>query len=129
MNFVPARLIEENGRVWLQGRGFKLWVPPERVTPEVRSYVGKEVVFGIRPEDLRTLDTVREAPEGRTFQGRVKVREALGDELIVYADVAGDEIVAKLDPRLPISPGQDLTFVALMEHMHLFDRETEKAII
>jgi multiple sugar transport system ATP-binding protein len=59
----------------------------------------------------------------------VKVREALGDELIVYADVAGDEIVAKLDPRLPISPGQDLTFVALMEHMHLFDRETEKAII
>jgi multiple sugar transport system ATP-binding protein len=129
MNFVPARLVGEGGKVWLVGRGFKLWVPLEKVTPEVGAYIGKEVVFGIRPEDIRTLDTMREPLEGRTFQGRVKVREALGDELIVYADVAGDEIVAKLDPRLPISPGQEITFVALMEHMHLFDRETEKALM
>lgn len=129
MNFVSARLVEADGRVWLQGRGFNLWVPPEKVTPGVRSYIGREVVFGIRPEDIRTLDTVREPLPGRTFPGRVKVREALGDELIVYADIAGDEIVAKLDPRLSISPGQEVTFVAMLEHMHLFDRDTEKAVI
>jgi multiple sugar transport system ATP-binding protein len=129
MNFLFVRLIEEGGRVWLQGRGFKLWVPPEKVSPELRAYLGKDLVFGLRPEDIRTLDTVRQAPEGRAFVGRVKVREALGDELIVYADVAGDEIVAKLDPRLAISPGQEVTFVALLEHMHLFDRETEKALL
>ncbi len=129
MNFIPARLVEENGRVILQGRGFKLWMPAERATTEVRAYLGREVVFGLRPEDIRTVDTVREPPEGRTFLGRVKVREALGDELIVYADVAGDEIIAKLDPRLPIEPGQEITFVAMLEHMHLFDRDTEKAIV
>lgn len=129
MNFIPARLVAEGGRSWLLGRGFKLWVPPEKERPELSQYVGKEVVFGIRPEDIRTLDSVREPPEGRTFQGRVKVREALGDELIVYADIAGDEVVAKLDPRLSISPGQEVTFVALMEHIHLFDRDTEKAIV
>lgn len=129
MNFIPVRLVEENGYVVLQGRGFKLVVPPERATEGVRSYIGREVVFGLRPEDIRTLDTVREPPKGRTFQGRVKVRETLGDELIVYADVAGDVIVAKLDPRLHIEPGQEVTFVAMFEHMHLFDRDTEKAIL
>ncbi len=129
MNFIPARVVEGDGRVWLEGRGFKLALPPEQATPEVRRYNGQEVVFGLRPEDIRTLDTVREPPEGRTFPGRVKVREALGDELIVYADIAGDEIVAKLDPRLTLEPGQEVTFVAMLEHMHLFDRDTEKAIL
>ncbi len=129
MNFLNARVVDEGGQVYIQGQGFKLHVPPDRATPEVRSYVGKEVVFGLRPEDIRTLDTVREPDPGRTFPAKIRVREPLGDELIVYADCAGQEIVAKLDPHLRVEPGQEVTFVAAMERMHLFDKETEKAIV
>jgi len=59
----------------------------------------------------------------------VRVREPLGDELIVYADCAGDEVIAKLDPHLHIEPGQEITLIASMERMHLFDPETEAAIV
>jgi len=91
--------------------------------------VGREVVFGIRPEDLRTPEMVREDRTEASFPGKVRVREPLGDELIVYADCAGDEVIAKLDPHLHIDPGQEITLIAAMERMHLFDPETESAII
>ncbi|MCR4392353.1 MAG: sn-glycerol-3-phosphate ABC transporter ATP-binding protein UgpC [Candidatus Acetothermia bacterium] len=128
MNFLEARLVEENGRLYVQGKGFKLLVPEDRATDAVRGYVGKDVVFGLRPEDIRTPEMVREQQPGRAFVGRVRVREPLGDELIVYADCAEDEVVAKLDPHLAIQPGQDVTFLAAMERMHLFDKETEQAV-
>ncbi len=129
MNFLDARITSEDGRLYLQGKGFKLLVPEARATPAVRAYVGKEVVFGIRPEDIRTPEMVRAETAGRAFAARVRVREPLGDELIVYADCAGDEIVAKLDPHLSIQPGQDLTLIAMTERLHIFDRETEQAVV
>jgi len=128
MNFLEARLISEDGRLYVQGKGFKLLVPEERASDGLRASVGRDVVFGIRPEDIRTPEMVHGETAGRTFSGKVRVREPLGDEQIIYADVAGDEIVAKLDPRLEIEPGQDLTFVAMMERLHIFDKETERAI-
>jgi len=129
MNFLDARLVSGDGRLYLQGKGFKLLVPPERATDSVRAYAGKDVVFGLRPEDIRTPEMVRGELGGRTFTGKVRVREPLGDELIVYADCAGDEIVAKLDPHLSIAPGQEVTFVAMMERLHIFDKETEQAVL
>ncbi|QAA75852.1 MAG: Maltodextrin ABC transporter, ATP-binding protein MsmX [Candidatus Bipolaricaulis sibiricus] len=129
MNFLDARLVSESGRLYVQGKGFKLLVPEERASDALRGQVGKEVVFGLRPEDIRTPEMVREEKAGRSFKGRVRVREPLGDELIVYADCAGDEIVAKLDPHLSIQPGQDVTFVAMMERFHIFDKETEQAVV
>jgi len=129
MNFLDARLVAESGQIYVQGKGFKLLVPKERATPGLRENVGKDVVFGLRPEDVRTREMIREEKPGRAFPGRVRVREPLGDELIVYADCAGDEIVAKLDPHLPIQPGQDVTFVAMMERLHIFDKETEQAVV
>jgi len=125
MNFLDARMVEEDGKVYVQGKGFKLLVPQDKLTDEVRAFVGREVVFGIRPEDLRTPEMVREDRTEASFPGRVRVREPLGDELIVYADCAGDEVIAKLDPHL----GQEITLIAAMERMHLFDPETEQAII
>jgi len=129
MNFLKARLAEEDGKFYVQGQGFKLLIPADKVTDQLKSFVGREVIFGIRPEDLRTPEMVREERPEVSFPGKVRVREALGDELIVYANCAGEEVVAKLDPRLRIDPGQEITLVADMDRMHLFDPETEAAIV
>ncbi|MEW6217160.1 MAG: sn-glycerol-3-phosphate ABC transporter ATP-binding protein UgpC [Candidatus Bipolaricaulota bacterium] len=129
MNFLDARLVSENGRLHVQGKGFNLVVPEDRASAELRSYAGRDVVFGLRPEDVRTPEMVREERPGHVFTSKVRVREPLGDELIVYADCAGDEIVAKLDPHLSIQPRQEVTFVAMMERLHIFDKETEQAVV
>ncbi len=129
MNFLRARVTESDGKLYVENPGLKLLIPEEKATPEVRSYLGREVVFGIRPEDIRTTEMVPEPAPETTFTARVRVRELLGDELIVYADCADQEIIAKLDPHVHVNVGDEVTFVAMMEHMHLFDPETEKAII
>ena len=129
MNFLRARLVESDGKVFVEGPGFKLLIPADKITEQVRSYLGKDVIFGIRPEDLRTPEMVREAAPEASFTARIKVREALGDELIVYADCSGQEIIAKLDPYVKINVGEETTFIAMMERMHLFDPESEAAII
>ncbi len=129
MNFLDAQVVGEDGKFYVQGKGFKLLIPNEKATDAVKDYAGKEVVFGIRPEDIRAPEMMREPREEMQFPGRVRVREPLGDEQIVYADISGDDIVAKLDPHLPISHGQDITLEAVTERMHLFDKESEEAIV
>ncbi len=128
MNFLDATIVQEDGSLYVQGKGFKLAIPEEKVTDEVKAYVGKEVVMGIRPEDVRTPEMMHEPREEMQFPGRVRVREPLGDEQIVYADCAGDDVVAKLDPHLPIEHGQNITLEAVTERMHLFDKENEDTI-
>ncbi len=128
MNFMDVKVVQDDGRLYVQGKGFKLAFPEEKITDEVKAYAGKDVIMGIRPEDIRTPEMIREPREEMQFPARVRVREPLGDEQIVYADCAGDEMVAKLDPHLPISHGQDITLEAVTERMHLFDRENEQAI-
>lgn len=129
MNFLNVRLISEDGRLYVKGKGFKLLLPPNFATSEVRAFLDKEVIFGIRPEDLRTPEMVQTSQEESSFPAKVRVREPLGDELIIYADCAGDEVVAKLDPHLVVQPGQEITLIAVMERAHLFDPETEKALV
>src|SRR6056297_684836 len=55
MNFMDAKIDEEDGKYYIDGDGsFRIIIPENRMEkfPEINNYVGKEVVFGIRPEDL-----------------------------------------------------------------------------
>jgi multiple sugar transport system ATP-binding protein len=52
--------------------------------PALRSYAGREVVVGIRPEDLEDPSLVRAEANGATLRGRIELREALGSEVLVY---------------------------------------------
>ncbi|MGC9530385.1 MAG: ABC transporter ATP-binding protein [Candidatus Bipolaricaulaceae bacterium] len=129
MNFLEAKLEGEDGAVFIKGKGFKLRMPEDKVTDAVRNQVGREVVFGIRPEDLRSQDMVHDQGPDTSMSVKIRVREALGDEMVVYADCADEEVVAKLDPHTRLEPGQEFTLVAVLDLMHLFDPETEQAII
>ena len=52
MNFVTATLSKENGSVYASFGDNKIMIPNGKVTPELEGYIGKEVIVGIRPEDI-----------------------------------------------------------------------------
>ncbi|MFQ6034006.1 MAG: ABC transporter ATP-binding protein [Candidatus Bipolaricaulia bacterium] len=134
MNFLPAKLVSEEGRLYLvnadgtPGEHFKLQVPQEKA-PALEGHLGKEVIFGIRPENLKTAEMVPDYDPGAVLGARVRVREPLGDELIILAKNGEQELVARLDPRVKVEINQTVKLIAEMEFMHLFDRETEETII
>ena len=63
--------------------GYRLAVPDDvfGVRPELTGYEGKEVVVGIRPEDMEDASLVPDAPADRRISSSVLTREALGADV------------------------------------------------
>jgi len=127
MNFLNARLAEDHGSCFAEGRGFKIELPPDK-TSQLAGHMGREVILGIRPEHLEAEAVVGDGRPERRITITVRVVEPLGSELIVHGELAGSELVAKLDPLLEVSPGQQLNLIVNSENAHLFDRESERSL-
>jgi multiple sugar transport system ATP-binding protein len=81
---------------------------------------GREVDFGIRPEDI-----VADAREGYApMAGKVVVVEPLGAETLVTFSVAGGELIARMPPDVRYAPGDATTVHLDMSKCHLFDRQS-----
>jgi multiple sugar transport system ATP-binding protein len=91
--------------------------------------IGKEIVMGIRPEDLEDSAFVKSARPGNTLTANVEVTEPMGSEIYTYISINGVLITARVNPRSKVTDGKDITFYVDLEKIHLFDKETEQAYI
>ncbi len=129
MNFFEAKLDRGNGGLVVDLGSFQLPVPAAN-NDVISSHVGKPIYFGIRPEDIHDADYVpRGVDESAKMQARVNVLEPLGSEVYAYVENGGKEMVARLDPRTTARVGQPVGITVDMSKMHIFDRETEKALV
>ena len=131
MNFIHGKLEEKGVFVSSQGN-YKLTLPKGKVeTAEKAGYVGKEIILGIRPEDIydeRTELMFETWPNG-VINIKVEMSELLGAETNVYTNVDGDAIIGAVASRDDLVVGQDLKLVLDLNHVHLFDVDTEDAIL
>jgi multiple sugar transport system ATP-binding protein len=93
-----------------------------------QGYVGKEVILGIRPEDIHDEPLFIEASPNTKITAHVEVAELLGAESMIYSNINGQEFVARIDARTEIKPGHQLDLALDMNKAHFFDIETEKRI-
>lgn len=128
MNFISAKLVSEGGKVWVVKEDMKLLVPEDKVK-RLEHLVGKETTFGIRPEDIYDKMYAVAPKDEFTVKGNVDVVEPLGSETLIHANIHGDEIVAKVDPKSRASAGDKMDLVFDMSMMHLFDPETEENVL
>jgi multiple sugar transport system ATP-binding protein len=63
--------------------------------PRLREYVGRNVVLGIRPEDLEDAALVADTPEDRRLRGRVILSEALGSEVDVHMEIDAPPVLTE----------------------------------
>ena len=95
---------------------------------KANGYEGKEVVFGIRPEDIHDEPIVVDTYEEARFTALIEVSELLGHESILYTTIAGQNIVAKIDARTDVKMGHNLELALDMNKCHFFDKDLETAI-
>jgi multiple sugar transport system ATP-binding protein len=127
MNFFSANLVREDGKLYVDGGSFKVEIPENRVNTYL-PYVGKPVIFGIRPEDVHNPQY---APPGNTTQpvnAVIDVTELMGNEITVYLKSGDHNFVARVDPRARYHIDDQVEMVFNMDNMHIFDKETERAI-
>jgi multiple sugar transport system ATP-binding protein len=113
MNFVPVTM--QNGAARASGFEVQLHKP-----------VGAEKgTLGFRPEAL----TDRVVEGGPTVDMKVEVVERLGSDQFLYGQVGGDTITARVDPRMKIQSGGQARLGLDVRSLHLFDAETEQALL
>jgi multiple sugar transport system ATP-binding protein len=123
MNFFNVRVAGSPEEMFLEGPFFRLPVPRDRVSGLV-AHLGKEIIFGIRPEDLHDPEVLPD-PAGAVIRARVEVTELLGNEVFLHLRVGDRPFLARVTPRTRASPGQDVAVALDMARMHTFDSRTE----
>jgi multiple sugar transport system ATP-binding protein len=127
MNFVKSRLKKSDGKLVVDSGAFTVDVPADRMGV-FSSYVDKDIIMGIRPENIHDPHFVPSGIFTQTVEGRVELTELMGNEIFLYISCGEHNLVARVDPRTAVRMGDRTQVVFNMNNMHLFDPQTEKSI-
>ncbi|MCR5587150.1 MAG: sn-glycerol-3-phosphate ABC transporter ATP-binding protein UgpC [Lachnospiraceae bacterium] len=129
MNFLDAQVVNDGGDVKLVFGSYAVTLPEYKAEKLVEGgYVGKEVVLGIRPEDIKDEEIYVNTGEDNVIQGTVRVYEMLGAEVFLYFSVEGHDITVRVNPRTTARPGDTVPIALDTSKIHVFDKETERTI-
>jgi multiple sugar transport system ATP-binding protein len=124
MNFLNVKVLEEGGSVVIDEGSFKL-KPIDEHQKLLKKYVGKTIVFGIRPEDLVYIET----PVANNIPAKVTVVEPLGAEIHLFAATPSQSMVARVPPHHMFRMGDSVNFTPELNKARYFDPETELSIL
>jgi multiple sugar transport system ATP-binding protein len=128
MNFIPCRLIDANGLTVQLDQAISFPVPQDRAE-RYRPYLGKELLFGLRPEHMTEPRGYGNGHgRGQEFTVTADVVEPMGMETMVFFEINGSEVCARVDPSCEARPGEPVKLAADLSKMHLIDPQTDAVL-
>jgi multiple sugar transport system ATP-binding protein len=120
MNLLEATLEAENGGLAVKAGDQRITLDDETLKdrPALKAYEGRQVVLGIRPEDLEDAALEQVAPSDKRMRARVELREALGSEILVHFTVEAKPAVTEDVRELARDVGDESTVEARAEETH-----------
>jgi multiple sugar transport system ATP-binding protein len=155
MNLFKARLSGAAEAPVLELGSQSVTLDPECVArhPHLSNYLGRDIVAGIRPEDMEAAEIEPDTPPERRLTATVSLVEALGSEINAHfaldvepyaimdkafegddaqartTDESGRSIyVGRFSPRANVRMGQQIEIAVETARAHFFDPETGLAI-
>jgi len=129
MNFIEGKVVRDGEDFYFDEGTFRVKIPPQ-FKETIGNYADREVVFGIRPEDIYERSTTQiPATPDNTLQANVEVIEPMGSELFLYLNTGKTNLVARIDPHTVVHVGDRVDCVFNMQKAHIFDKETEESIL
>jgi multiple sugar transport system ATP-binding protein len=127
MNFVEARIVQENGAFFVEATDFRVRIPEGRcmVCDDI---LGKEVIFGVRPEHIQDRLYCVEPITDNCFSAHVDFVEPMGSEMILYLTIGEISLVAKVTPKTAARKDSVVAVHIDMDRVHIFDKETGRVI-
>jgi multiple sugar transport system ATP-binding protein len=92
------------------------------------AYAGKEIIFGVRPEDVLDTATSASPNPAHTAEVKVEVSEPMGAETYLYLSTGVTNFIARVRPTDRFDVGQSVNVTFKMEAAHLFDSATEQVL-
>ena len=140
MNFIEAKLLMLNNRYTIEfgsedtkttrGQKFYVEVPAHKIDNEsLQHYVDKDVIFGIRPENIHDEQVYLDNARTGIIEAEVDVTEMMGAETYLYLTCEGFPMTVRVSSRSQARP-QDLVRLAIDPNaVHLFDIDDEHALL
>jgi len=94
-----------------------------------KGYLGKEIIFGLRPEDIKLRENLPASEKIGSFRARVDEIELTIPNIRLFLSSEEHRLIANVDPSRKIKKGEDMEFAFDIEKVKLFDPESELAIV
>ncbi len=139
MNFIESKLLKEGDDYLIEfgsedtktraGVKFKIKLPASKNKDNcLEPYVGKELIMGIRPENVHNEEDLIAANPDGIVEAKVEVTELMGAETYLYMDCEGQAVNARVAPTNTARPGDTIKIAFEPSKIHLFDKDTEITI-
>ncbi|HEY9077367.1 MAG TPA: sn-glycerol-3-phosphate ABC transporter ATP-binding protein UgpC [Anaerolineaceae bacterium] len=125
MNFFPGHLRKVDGSLVVDTDDFVVKIPESRLSA-YHGMEGKEVIFGIRPEDIHNPTFAPPGIHAAPVESKVDVTELMGNEIFLYMISGKNSYVARVDPRTRYQVGDRVQLVFNMDNFHLFDPNIDR---
>ena len=130
MNFIDSKVVKSGNDVCLAFGNYKIKLPEAKGKVLIdKRYEGKEVILGIRPEDIHAEEIFLNSSQESIVDAHVEVTELLGSEVNLYLLVAGQNAVAKVNARYDANVGDGIKVAFDVNKIHVFDKTTELAVV
>ena len=129
MNFIDATIITCSGELCALVDDITVPLPLRMQENEnVKKYVGKPIVYGIRCEDMHINSSYALENKQNEITLKADLAEMMGSEVYIYSSINDKEIIAKVRSDTNISSGDSVKLYIDTEKVHLFDPESELLI-
>ncbi|CNC99589.1 ABC transporter ATP-binding protein [Yersinia pseudotuberculosis] len=125
MNMFSGRIEEYQEQLVIRCGEYRFPLPADKVAKS-RSYLGREIDFGIRPEDI----SISRAGVANALTATVIRVDAMGSDEFIYFNLMGQQAICKRpNPEDEIQINETCHFSFNLDKCHLFDKESEKNIL
>lgn len=129
MNLLPVMIEKRDGKYVAMFGKYPINIPEGKIAVDViDKYVGKEMVLGIRPENLHDEQVFMDLPTASAFEADVDLAELMGSEIYLYVTSGDCKMVAKVPPRSSSRDGETIKLAIDCTKIHLFDKETQLTV-
>lgn len=124
INQFSGKLLKENDELMFDEGSFKINIPKEFYN-DLAEHINKEVVMGIRPEDIYDTQYNTMAEQPVQINALCDVVEPMGNEYVVYFSTGNSKLLARFDPKKLPEIDKKMNISLDMRKVHFFDKESE----
>ncbi|MBE7053938.1 MAG: sn-glycerol-3-phosphate ABC transporter ATP-binding protein UgpC [Ruminococcaceae bacterium] len=129
MNFIDAMVEKKEDGIYLVFGDDKVKLEAAKAKAvEEQGYIGKEVVMGIRPEDMHDEENFLAMSPDTVIGAHVDITESMGAETYLYLKIENTPFIARVNPRTTAKMGDDIKIGLDATKIHVFDKETQTTI-
>jgi multiple sugar transport system ATP-binding protein len=128
MNFMRGKIIKKDGKLYFDEGKINVKLVDD-MRQKLTPYVNRDIIFGIRSEDIYDKLFVSEVPPENVVKVNCEVYEPMGSEVYLYLNTGKHTFIARVGAHNKPNVNQDMELVFDMSKVHFFDCSSEETIV